>query len=80
MTDQQIITLGAAAELLLTADQLQQIGVGAGDKLEIKITNRTLTVRALNEVERAQKIAALTKDLFERRREAYQALAEGPVE
>lgn len=76
----QIVTVGESAELVLNQAILRQIGAGAGDQVEIKLTGRTLTVRTLDEVERAQKIATITKDIFDRRREAYEVLAQGPTE
>jgi antitoxin component of MazEF toxin-antitoxin module len=75
---EQIITLEDAAGLMLTQEFLQQIGVSVGDKVEVKIANGTLTVRPLEAAERARKIAELTKEIFDNRREAYLQLAQGP--
>jgi antitoxin component of MazEF toxin-antitoxin module len=78
MINEQIITLDDPTGFLLTPEMLQQIGISTGDKIELTIINRTLILRSLDEAERARKIAAATKDIFDRRREAYQILAEGP--
>jgi antitoxin component of MazEF toxin-antitoxin module len=78
MLNEQVLTLGDPAELIISQDILRQIGVGAGDKIEIVISDRSLVVRPLEEADRARKIAAATKDIFDRRRDAYLELAEGP--
>ncbi|HKE03743.1 MAG TPA: hypothetical protein VKE91_06775 [Blastocatellia bacterium] len=78
MLNEQVFTLGEPAELVISQDILKQIGVGAGDKIEIAISDRALIVRPLEEAERARKIAAATRDIFDRRRDAYLKLAEGP--
>lgn len=64
--------------LVIPQDILKQIGIGAGDKVEVAISDRALIVRPLEEAERDRKIAAATRDIFDRRREAYLKLAEGP--
>jgi antitoxin component of MazEF toxin-antitoxin module len=78
MSNEQVFTLGEPAELVISQDILKQIGVGAGDKIEIAISDRALVVRPLEEAERERKIAAATRDIFDRRRDAYLKLAEGP--
>jgi antitoxin component of MazEF toxin-antitoxin module len=78
MLNEQVLTLGDPAELIISQEILKQIGVGAGDKIEIAISDRVLVVRPLEEAERARKIAAATRDIFDRRRDAYLELAEGP--
>lgn len=78
VTNERIITIDDPAGFLLTPEMLQEIGVSTGDKIELTIVNRTLIVRSLDEAERARKIAAATKDIFDRRREAYRILAQGP--
>jgi len=76
--NEQVLTLGDPAEVVISQDVLKQIGVGAGDKVEVAISDRAVIVRPLEEAERERKIAAATKDIFDRRREAYLKLAEGP--
>ena len=78
MSNEQVLTLGDPAELIISQEILSRIGVGAGDKIEIAISDRALVVRPLEEAEKARKIAAATRDIFDRRRDAYLELAEGP--
>jgi antitoxin component of MazEF toxin-antitoxin module len=75
---ERIITLGDSVELVLNQEILQQIGVGSGDKVEVKVANGELTVRPLEVAERGRKIAELTREIFDDRREAYLQLARGP--
>lgn len=75
---EQIITIGELAEILNTEEVLKQNGVSLDDKVEVKIANHTMTVRSLDNDERAEKLDALARELFEKRREAYLELAKGP--
>ncbi len=75
---EQVITIGELAEMLNTEEVLKQNGVSLDDKVEVKIANRTMTVRSLNNDERAEKLDALARTLFEKRRDAYLELAKGP--
>lgn len=78
MLNEQVLTLGDPAELVIPQEILKLIGVSAGDKIEIAVSGRAVVVRSLEEAERARKIAAARRDIFDRRREAYLKLAEGP--
>jgi death-on-curing protein len=49
--NEQVLTLGDTAELVISHDILKQIGVGAGDRIEIAISDRALVVRSLEEAE-----------------------------
>ncbi len=73
----QIITIGELAEILNAEDILKQNGVSLDDKVEVKISNRTLSVRSLTEDERAEKLDSLARRLFDKRHEAYLELAKG---
>lgn len=74
---ERIITIGELAEILNTEEVLKQNGFSLDDKVEVKISNRTMTVRSLNDDERAKKIAALTREIFDERREVFVELAKG---
>ena len=77
MTNQRVMTLEDPAGLLITAELLEQIGVSAGDKVEIKITDRALIVRPLAETEEEQIMDEAMESLMERRQKLYERLAEG---
>lgn len=74
---EQVITIGELAEMLKTEEVLKQNGVSLDDKVEVKIANRTMTVRSLNDEERARKISALTREIFDEHREVFVELAKG---
>ena len=73
----QVLTFESNAGLLLPAEILRQIGINIGDKLEVAVNDRSLVVRSVEEVERAQLLAAATREIFDQRREAYLELAKG---
>jgi antitoxin component of MazEF toxin-antitoxin module len=77
MTNRHVLTLENPAGLLITADLLEQIGVSAGDKVEIKITDRAITVRPLAETEQEKVMDEAMESLMERRKNLYERLAEG---
>lgn len=58
MTNQQVMTLDNPAGLLLSLEILQQIGVRAGDQIEISVIEGALIVRSLTEAEIERKKAA----------------------
>ncbi|MEP7337844.1 MAG: hypothetical protein ABI977_08870 [Acidobacteriota bacterium] len=75
---EQIITLGDSVELVLNHEMLQQIGVGSGDKVEVKVANGALTVRSLSEPEEERLMDEAMKSLMDRRSKLFERLAEGP--
>jgi len=77
MADRRVMTLEDPAGLLITTELLEQIGVSAGDKVEIKITDRALTVRPLAEAEQEKVMDEVMESLMERRQKLYERLAEG---
>ena len=78
MTATQIVTVNETAGFTLTPEWLQQIGVKAGDQIEIAVNERSLTVRSLERHEIAEKMDQIVESLMERRRGLYERLAEGP--
>ena len=77
MSRQQIIAVGDSAALLLPQKILDLMGVHVNNELDVEVVDRKLILRPLNEVEREQKLKSTTQALFERRKSAYQRLAEG---
>lgn len=49
-----------------------------GDEVEVSLSDRTLLVQPLDEVERCQQLAVVTKSVFARRQDAYARLTQGP--
>jgi len=77
MTDRRVMTLEDPAGLLITMELLEQIGVSAGDNVEIKINDHSLTVRPLADIEQEKVMDEAMDSLMERRQKLYERLAEG---
>ena len=63
--------------LILTPELLEQIGVQAGDELELIVVDGALIAQPTAEIERAERVSRAMKALLERRHAVYEALAEG---
>lgn len=61
MANQHVITLEDPAGLLITPEMLEQIGVSAGDQIEISVSERKLIVRPLALAETERRKAATLK-------------------
>ena len=70
-----ITTAGESAAILLPQEYLEKMGIEIGDEIDMSIKGRTLILRPLDNSERAQKIDAVTKAVFKRRKSAYKKLA-----
>lgn len=77
MSRERITTSGDNATVRLSAEILASLGLAVGDEVEILLVERTVVVRPLNEVERSERIEAATKNVIERRQDAYEELARG---
>jgi len=77
MSREKITTSGDNATVRLPAEVLESLGLAVGDEVEILVVDRTLVVRPLNETERRERMEAVTNEVFERRRVAYEELAKG---
>lgn len=77
MSRERISTSGEDATVRLPGEILEGLGLAVGDEVEMFLVERTLVVRPLSEVERADKIDAVTNDVIERRTTAYEELARG---
>ena len=77
MSRKKITAAGNSATLELPQELLDELGVAVGDEVDLSVINRTLILRPLDEVERAQTIEAATKAIMERRQSAYEELAKG---
>lgn len=77
MSRKRITTAEDSATVLLPQELIEMMGIEVGDEVDVSIVGRTLVVRPLDEVERAQRIDDATGAVFERRKSAYEELAEG---
>ena len=77
MSRKRIDTSEDSASILLPQEVLDQLGINAGDEVDLSVVDRTLILRPLDEAERARKIEDITGTIFERRKSAYEQLAKG---
>ena len=77
MSRKRIMASEDSATLLLPREILDAMGVNDGDEIDVSVTDRTLTLRSLDEAERARRLGAATESVFERRKAAYEELAKG---
>jgi len=77
MSRERITTSGDDATVRLPGEILEGLDVAVGDEVEMVVVERTLVVRPLSGVERAENIDAATNDVIERRQSAYEDLARG---
>lgn len=77
MSRKRITVSESSTAFLLPQEILDLMGVDAGDEVDVSVVDRTLILRPLDEVERAQKIDAAARSAFERRQSAYEELAKG---
>jgi len=74
----RITTIDAASSVLLPPEAVEALGVDEGGELDIEIVGKALVVRAVGEAQRAREFANIFESVLERRRVAYEQLAEGP--
>ena len=77
MQDTQVITVEESGAAFLPINVLEAIGVKAGDKIEVSISEHSIVVRSVAEAEREREIKASAKKIFERHHTAFERLAEG---
>jgi len=78
MSRERITAVGESAALLLPQEVLDKLGISIGDEVELSLMDRTLMLQPLDEANRAQQLAAITKSVLARRQRAYTELARRP--
>jgi antitoxin component of MazEF toxin-antitoxin module len=77
MSRKRIATSEDSASILLPQEVLDQLGINAGDEVDLSVVDRTLILRPLDEAERTQRIEDAITTVIERRHSAYEQLAKG---
>jgi antitoxin component of MazEF toxin-antitoxin module len=70
-----IVAHGDSAAVVLPASVLESIGLRIGDVLEATLGDRQLILQPVGDAARRQLLQEITRDVFERRRDAYKRLA-----
>jgi antitoxin component of MazEF toxin-antitoxin module len=73
-----ITTIDQSASLALTPEAVDALGVQAGAELDVEIVGRALVVRSVEEARRSREFIDTFESILQRRRKAYERLAEGP--
>ncbi len=73
----RIVGVDEAARLTLPPEAVEALGLQPGDEVNIEIIGRAVVVRSVAEADRAGEFAKRFESIFERRRDAYEQLAEG---
>lgn len=76
MSNQIIVSVGDSAAVLLSPQDLQSLGVQVGDAIEVCASQGQLLLRPMHDADRQRLLDASIDDVVERRRSAYQRLAE----
>lgn len=74
----RITTIDDAASVSLPPEAVDALGVKAGGELDVEIVGRALVVRSVEEARRSRDFIDTFEAVLQRRRKAYEQLAEGP--
>jgi antitoxin component of MazEF toxin-antitoxin module len=66
---------GDAAAVILPAALLESVGLRLGDAVDVTVGDRQLILRPVEDAARRRLVEGLTREVLERRRDAYQRLA-----
>ncbi len=70
-----IVPHGDAAAVVLSPALLEQLGLRIGDVMDVTLGDRQLILRPATDIARRELVEEITREVFERRRDAYQRLA-----
>ena len=73
----QVVTVDETVRLTLPPEAVEALGLQPGDEVNVEITGRGVVVRSAAEAARAGEFTKSFESIFERRRGAYERLAEG---
>jgi antitoxin component of MazEF toxin-antitoxin module len=79
MARQRITITEDGATLVITPEVLQVLGLQNGDEVDVAVIDRSVVVRPLDGLERAQKLDAVTQAVIKRQRRALQQLTDEPA-
>ena len=74
----RITTIDEAGSLALPPEAVDALGVKPGENLDVEVVGRAVIVRSVAEAQRSRHFMDLFESILQRRRKAYEKLAEGP--
>jgi antitoxin component of MazEF toxin-antitoxin module len=75
MAQLTIISHGDAAAVVLPKAMLESIGLSVGDAIDVTLGDRLLILQSSEDAARRRLMADLTREVLDRRSDAYQRLA-----
>ena len=70
-----IVPHGDSAAVILPAEVLESVGLRVGDVVDVTLGDRQLILRSAEDAARRELLEKITREVFERRKDAYQRLA-----
>ena len=71
-------TLDQTSSVPLPPEALDALGVAAGAELDVEIVGRALVIRSADEARRSREFMTAFEAILNKRRTAYEELAQGP--
>jgi antitoxin component of MazEF toxin-antitoxin module len=75
----RISTLDDTASVSLPPEAVDALGIRAGSELNIEIVGRALVIRSAEDAQHSREFSDIFEAVLEKRRRAYEQLAEGPA-
>jgi antitoxin component of MazEF toxin-antitoxin module len=75
MSDMPLVSVVESEGVIVPVDVLEAIGVRVGDRVNVSLGDRELILRPASTSDNKRDIEDITRDVFERRKDAYQRLA-----
>jgi antitoxin component of MazEF toxin-antitoxin module len=75
MSQLTVVPHGDSVAVFLPASVLESVGWRVGDVLEVTVSDRQLILRPAEDTARRELLREITRDVLERRRDAYKRLA-----
>ena len=70
-----IVAHGDTAAVVLSAVLLEPLGLRVGGLVDVTLADRQLVLQSVDDADRRRRVDAITQEVIERRRDAYQRLA-----
>jgi len=74
----RITTIDEASTLALPPEAVDALGVNLGEEIDVEIIGHAVVVRSAEEARRSRDFLESFASILQRRRKAYEKLAEGP--
>jgi len=76
MARQRITISDDGATLVISPEFVRALGLKNGDEIDVAVMDRSVVLRPLDEIERAQKLDAVTQAVLQHRKRALEQLTD----